>query len=352
MNPYSEKVNEIVLSIHNLREVGLYLAKVALEKDGFSRIKSIEFNDRRMDPVGSISYGDIIAYKGDKKKVIQIVTRHKHYKNGKINSRYIYIKKKKLPEIQGTSSKACSHYNVQYEDICWIAVQISVNVSLPEITYSIFFGSISDLTDESGKIMSAIPMKEADFQNYRQLINNGKFVTDIKMETIVNSIPKHISDNYNNFIEICKGKNAFLMIEFKEDLYRLAIEVMIKDLFKQYEIIILKADEHRFDDNKFINIETYLWGCDFGIALFDSEVNSNIYLEIGYMLALNKKVIIIKEKNLTLLGDLDGKLFIEFDKSSLSINEENKLVGNGAKKIVEELKKWLNIMKIKKKENE
>ena len=59
-------------------------------------------------------------------------------------------------------------------------------------------------------------------------------------------------------------------------------------------------------------------GCSFGIALFDrintDEFNPNVSLEIGYMMALNKPVLLLKDKTLkSLQTDLVGKLYYQFD---------------------------------------
>ena len=66
------------------------------------------------------------------------------------------------------------------------------------------------------------------------------------------------------------------------------------------------------------NILTYIYGCRFGIAVFerieDEAFNPNVALEVGYMMGLGKPVCYLKERTLrTLHTDLVGQLYSEFD---------------------------------------
>jgi len=59
-------------------------------------------------------------------------------------------------------------------------------------------------------------------------------------------------------------------------------------------------------------------GCGFGIAIFDriSEeyFNPNVSLEVGYMLGLGKRVLLLKDQSLrSIHTDLVGRLYTAFD---------------------------------------
>ena len=59
-------------------------------------------------------------------------------------------------------------------------------------------------------------------------------------------------------------------------------------------------------------------GCDFGVAIFDrvktEYFNPNVSLEIGYMMAMGKDVLLLKDSTLSSLQtDLVGKLYHEYD---------------------------------------
>lgn len=65
-------------------------------------------------------------------------------------------------------------------------------------------------------------------------------------------------------------------------------------------------------------MRTHLHGCGFGIAIYErietDEPNANVGLEVGYLMAMNKPVLLLKDKTVPLLqADLAGKLYKEFD---------------------------------------
>ena len=127
-------------------------------------------------------------------------------------------------------------------------------------------------------------------------------------------------------------KNAFIISSYKPD-------------FEKYINTITTClenngiDAHLAKDvpggecspEKWENMQIYMQACDFGIALvtddfdFDAKrhnrINPNVTLEIGYMLSLQKKVLLLKESRIRkICSDLDEKLCIEFeDESSLSM---------------------------------
>lgn len=82
----------------------------------------------------------------------------------------------------------------------------------------------------------------------------------------------------------------------------------------------IRADDKQYhdDDDLFSNILTYIHGCGFGIAVFErieiDELNPNVALEVGYMVALGKSICFLKDNTLrTLHADLVGKLYRVFD---------------------------------------
>ena len=88
----------------------------------------------------------------------------------------------------------------------------------------------------------------------------------------------------------------------------------IKNVLQENGCFGGRADDRIFHNDVLYNILTYLHGCDFGIALFDkSEIttfNPNVSLEVGFLLALNKPVFLLKDQNLPMLqSDLAGKLY-------------------------------------------
>jgi nucleoside 2-deoxyribosyltransferase len=80
----------------------------------------------------------------------------------------------------------------------------------------------------------------------------------------------------------------------------------------------MRADDKQYMDDLFSNIKTYMHACDFGIAVFDrimqDDFNPNVSLEVGYMLGMNKDVLLLKDQTLkSLQTDLTGRLYKQFD---------------------------------------
>ncbi|WP_340066036.1 hypothetical protein [Ascidiimonas aurantiaca] len=113
-------------------------------------------------------------------------------------------------------------------------------------------------------------------------------------------------------------KCGFLMMKFEDSKIQKEIIDVLKSHLAEKGITLLRADDKWYADDLFENIKTYMQGCSFGIALFDrintEEFNPNVSLEIGYMMALNKPVLLLKDKTLkSLQTDLVGKLYHQFD---------------------------------------
>jgi hypothetical protein len=113
-------------------------------------------------------------------------------------------------------------------------------------------------------------------------------------------------------------KCGFLMMKFEDSKIQKEIISALKSHLSEKGITLLRADDKWYADDLFENIKTYMQGCSFGIALFDrintDEFNPNVSLEIGYMMALNKPILLLKDKTLkSLQTDLVGKLYHQFD---------------------------------------
>ena len=92
----------------------------------------------------------------------------------------------------------------------------------------------------------------------------------------------------------------------------------IREVSGKHGIAALRADDKQYHDDLFPNVLTYIYGCGFGVAVFErlttEDFNPNVSLEVGYMLALDKPVCLLKDRTLeTLHTDLVGKLYRVFD---------------------------------------
>ena len=113
-------------------------------------------------------------------------------------------------------------------------------------------------------------------------------------------------------------KNCFLIMSFKGTPAHRMIHNTLKSTLDRHELNLLRADDKSYSDDLMTNIEAYLYGCRFAIAVYErimsESYNPNVTLEVGYFMGLRKPICLLKEKTLkTLNTDLTGKLYIEFD---------------------------------------
>ena len=95
---------------------------------------------------------------------------------------------------------------------------------------------------------------------------------------------------------------AFIMMRFGTTKAHNDIVHAIRDTLLSQGIKALRADDKDYHDDLFWNILTYIYGCGAGIAVFErielEEFNPNIFFEVGYMMALKKPVLLLKDRTL------------------------------------------------------
>ena len=114
------------------------------------------------------------------------------------------------------------------------------------------------------------------------------------------------------------NRAAFIMMQFGVTRAHLAIVDAIQKSLSSFGIVGVRADGKDYHDDLFYNVLTYIYGCGFGVAVFErieAEVfNPNVSLEVGYMLALRKPVCLLKDRTLRgLHTDVVGRLYKSFD---------------------------------------
>jgi hypothetical protein len=132
-----------------------------------------------------------------------------------------------------------------------------------------------------------------------------------------------------------RATNAFIMMRFSRSRLHAEITGAVRDALKPFDILALRADDKEYHDELFPNVQTYMHGCTFGIAIFErieeEEFNPNVALEVGYMSALGKPVLLLKDRTLKILqADLAGKLYRVFDSTE------------AARTIPPEVTKWMS----------
>ena len=159
------------------------------------------------------------------------------------------------------------------------------------------------------------------------------------IESINNLGYKYSLKTYNKFKEFETGidrlfhtssyeKNVFIMTPFRENIrYRSTIKT-IKCELQKYNLKGWVASDKKLHSQLWSNVQCFLLGCRFGIAIFtrdekkeedkvifhDSVYNPNVSLELGYMISRGKEVLILKYKELNQLPtDMVGSLYKNFD---------------------------------------
>jgi hypothetical protein len=113
-------------------------------------------------------------------------------------------------------------------------------------------------------------------------------------------------------------KVGFLVMRFAASKPFARIVDVIRRTGEKHGLALIRADENEFHADLWGNVRTYLHGCGFGIAIYEriesDEPNANVGLEVGYLLAMNKPVLLLKDKTVeTLQADLAGRLYKQFD---------------------------------------
>lgn len=80
----------------------------------------------------------------------------------------------------------------------------------------------------------------------------------------------------------------------------------------------VRADDRDYTGELWSNIEVYLTGCQYGIAVFEDidqrDFNPNVSLELGYLMGRGKRTLLLKEKRLPRVPtDVVHRLYKEFD---------------------------------------
>ena len=140
-----------------------------------------------------------------------------------------------------------------------------------------------------------------------------------------NQIPLNIADSVKKFKKDHPDsrKAAFVMMRFSPSEQHKQIFKAIESSLSGFGIKALRADTKEYHEEVFSNIQTYMHGCSFGIAVFErveqDDFNPNVSLEVGYMLALKKPLCLLKDQTLrSLHSDLVSRLYRSFDTHNAS----------------------------------
>lgn len=198
----------------------------------------------------------------------------------------------------------------------WIIDAEKLKEFIPEFSELIWFkGKI--------KIEPEFESEEKDVfgqQHYFDTVALYVIPGEIEEMTNLYEVPIEISESLKKFQNDFPNpsKVAFIIMRFTNTEAHKRIVSAIKDTLSKFGITGIRADEKQYHDDLFPNILTYIFGCGFGVSVFErietDDFNPNVSLEVGYMFGLKKPVVLLKDKTLkTLHSDLVGKLYKNFD---------------------------------------
>ena len=118
------------------------------------------------------------------------------------------------------------------------------------------------------------------------------------------------------------NQNVFIMMRYRTSPHFKEIEDCIRETLSKYGLIARLAKDRAIVDDLWENIILYMRHSRFGVALFEDiderEFNPNISLELGYMYALGKRCLLLKEKRMPRLPtDIYGRIYRDFDALNL-----------------------------------
>lgn len=116
------------------------------------------------------------------------------------------------------------------------------------------------------------------------------------------------------------GKNVFIAMRFRPAKQFSDIHLAIKTGLAKYGLNGMRSDDRLYppDGDLWNNICVYIMGCKFGVCVFEEiderEFNPNVPLEYGFMRAMNRQVLLLKDLRMPKMpSDMTGKLYRHFD---------------------------------------
>jgi len=131
---------------------------------------------------------------------------------------------------------------------------------------------------------------------------------------------RHLENDLRRFLEDHPepSRNVFVMMRFSDTPQMKQIHRAIVDGLKEHGMNAVRADDRDYTGELWSNIEVYLTGCQYGIAVFEDidqrDFNPNVSLELGYLMGRGKRTLLLKEKRLPRVPtDVVHRLYKEFD---------------------------------------
>jgi len=118
-------------------------------------------------------------------------------------------------------------------------------------------------------------------------------------------------------------QNVFVMMRYRANSHFQTIEQALKGSLAKYGLVARLAKDSALSDDLWENVQLYMKFSRLGVAVFEEiderEFNPNISLELGYMYALGRRCLLLKDKRMPRLPtDTCGKIYRDFDTYDLA----------------------------------
>jgi hypothetical protein len=118
-------------------------------------------------------------------------------------------------------------------------------------------------------------------------------------------------------------RNVFVMMRYRTSKQFVDIEAALREALTPYNLLARFAKDAALSDDLWDNVKLYMHYSRFGIAVFEEieerEFNPNISLELGYMYALKRRCLLLKDRHMRPLPtDTCGKIYRNFDSYALT----------------------------------
>jgi hypothetical protein len=171
----------------------------------------------------------------------------------------------------------------------------------------------------AGRALLLVERLGEEFQATRSIIQKAR-ETLMAYQRLAQPRPPELAISLGRMRDVYPdySRCGFLIMRFGSAKPYARIVATIEATARTHGLHILRADMHAFHGDLLSNVKTYLHGCSFGVAVYErietEEHNANIGLEVGYLMALNKPVLLLKDRTLPQLqADLGGRLYKAFD---------------------------------------
>jgi hypothetical protein len=182
----------------------------------------------------------------------------------------------------------------------------------------------SDLVAKRSVLQHAIDLINAQSSTDSGLTESTKDFLPKEYQKLVEPVQLFFEDASQK----CQNydQNVFIMTRFQPG--NTTLEILDKTIRRALEsrgLVGHRADDRCYpnDRNLWDNVCTYMFCCKFGIAVLEDiivdEFNPNVALEYGFMRALGKPTLLLKERRLKPRADILGTIWEEFDILNIEI---------------------------------